>query len=47
MTGARQIALELARAGADVAITYLTSRKQAQQTLVDLAVEATNGDVLR
>jgi 3-oxoacyl-[acyl-carrier protein] reductase/pteridine reductase len=33
----REIALELARAGADVAITYLTSQKQAQQTLVDLA----------
>ena len=33
----REIALELARAGADVAITYLSSQKQAQQTLVDLA----------
>jgi 3-oxoacyl-[acyl-carrier protein] reductase/pteridine reductase len=33
----REIALALARAGADVAITYLTSGKQAQQTLVDLA----------
>jgi len=33
----REIALGLARAGADVAITYLSSQKQAQQTLVDLA----------
>jgi 3-oxoacyl-[acyl-carrier protein] reductase/pteridine reductase len=33
----REIALELARAGSDVAITYLSSQKQAQQTLVDLA----------
>ena len=33
----REIALGLARAGADVAITYLASQKQAQQTLVDLA----------
>src|SRR5262249_161194 len=33
----REIALALARAGADVAITYLSSAKQAQQTLVDLS----------
>lgn len=32
----REIALELGRAGADVAITYLTSAKEAKQTLADL-----------
>src|SRR5437660_352046 len=39
----RAIALELARAGADVAITYLSSENEAQQTLkalLDLGVRA-------
>jgi 3-oxoacyl-[acyl-carrier protein] reductase/pteridine reductase len=43
----REIALELARAGADVAITYLSSQKQAQQTLVDLAGFGVRALVLR
>lgn len=33
----RHIALAFAKAGADVAITYLSSERQAQQTLVDMA----------
>lgn len=32
----REIALELARAGAEVAITYLSSAREAQQTLAEL-----------
>ena len=33
----REIALELARAGADVAITFNTSDREARRTIVELA----------
>jgi 3-oxoacyl-[acyl-carrier protein] reductase/pteridine reductase len=43
----REIALDLARAGADVAITYNASQAEAEQTLADLAALEVDAIALR
>jgi NAD(P)-dependent dehydrogenase (short-subunit alcohol dehydrogenase family) len=43
----REIALAMARAGADVAITYLSSERDARKTVVDLGVEGVRALALR
>lgn len=43
----REIALEMAAAGADVAITFLKSEKEARQTLADVAGHGVRGLSLR
>ena len=43
----REIALALARAGADVAITYLSSEREARKVVVDLSAEGGRAVALR
>jgi NAD(P)-dependent dehydrogenase (short-subunit alcohol dehydrogenase family) len=43
----REIALAMARAGADVAITYLNSEREARKTVVDLSGEGVRAVALR
>ncbi len=43
----RALALDLAEAGADIAITYLTSTREAQQTVIDLMAHGVRGVAVR